>query len=76
MDARTMDLHTQAWAEAINQSGAAYLTPATLDGQWMVRVSVGSLNTEAADVAAVWDVIRRTAESMAQAETAMEAVRG
>ncbi len=76
MDARTMDLHTQAWAEAVNQSGAAYLTPATLDGRWMVRVSIGSLNTEAADVAAVWDVIRRTAESLAWAETELEVVRG
>ena len=59
-----LDAHTKAWAEAVNQSGAAYLTPATLEGRWMVRISVGSLNTEAADVAEVWDVIRRTAESM------------
>ena len=62
-----LDAHTKAWAEAVNQSGAAYLTPATLEGRWMVRVSIGSLNTEAADVAAVWDVIRRTAEAMVPA---------
>lgn len=62
-----LDVHTKAWAEAVNQSGAAYLTPATLEGRWMVRVSIGSLNTEAADVAAVWDVIRRTAEAMVAA---------
>ncbi len=62
-----LDVHTKAWAEAVNQSGAAYLTPATLEGRWMVRVSIGSLNTEAADVAAVWDVIRRTAEAMVPA---------
>lgn len=59
-----LDAHTKAWAEAVNQSGAAYLTPATLDGRWMVRVSIGSLNTEASDVAEVWEIIRRTAETM------------
>ncbi len=66
LDAHSLDKHTKAWAEAVNQSGAAYLTPATLDGHWMVRVSVGSLNTEAEDVAAVWAIIRRTAETLAR----------
>ncbi len=68
LEGEGLDAHTRAWAEAVNRSGAAYLTPATLDGRWMVRVSVGSLHTELADVAAVWDVIRRCAESMAAAE--------
>ena len=76
LEAEMLDAHTRAWAEAINQSGAAYLTAATLDGRWMVRVSVGSLNTGAADVAAVWEVIRRTAESMTPANTPLQPVRG
>lgn len=63
LDGEALDAHTRAWAEAVNQSGAAYLTPATLDGRWMVRVSIGSLNTEAEDVDAVWSLIRSTAES-------------
>ena len=67
LSGEALDAHTKAWAEAINQSGAAYLTPATLEGRWMVRVSVGSLNTEAADVAEGWEVIRRTAEAMVPA---------
>jgi aromatic-L-amino-acid decarboxylase len=58
-----LDAHTLGWAEAVNRSGAAYLTPAVLDGRWMVRVSVGSLTTEAEDVAAVWAAIRRAAEA-------------
>ena len=57
-----LDRHTQAWAERINRSGAAYLTPAQLDGRWMVRVSIGSLLTEREHVAALWDVMRREAE--------------
>jgi hypothetical protein len=56
--------HTRAWAEAVNRSGEAYLTPATLDGRWMVRISVGALHAEAADVAAAWASIRRHAERL------------
>ncbi|HKU97928.1 MAG TPA: pyridoxal-dependent decarboxylase [Vineibacter sp.] len=58
-----LDRHTLGWAERINRSGAAYLTPAVVDGRWMVRVSIGALASEAADVAAVWDAIRKAAES-------------
>ncbi len=57
-----LNAHTRAWAEAVNRSGAAYLTPATIGGRWMVRVSVGALATEAADVAAAWRAMRTAAE--------------
>lgn len=58
-----LDAHTRDWAERLNASGAAYVTPAVLDGRWMVRVSVGSLTTERADVEAVWHAMRATAEA-------------
>jgi len=58
-----LDRHTLGWAERINRSGAAYLTPAVVDGRWMVRVSIGALATEASDVAALWDTIRKAAET-------------
>jgi aromatic-L-amino-acid decarboxylase len=57
-----LDEHTLGWAGRINRSGAAYLTPAILDGRWMVRVSIGALPTERADVEGLWDVMRREAE--------------
>ena len=57
-----LDAHTLAWARRIQDSGRAYLTPATLDGRWMVRVSIGALTTERADVAAVWRLMREEAE--------------
>jgi aromatic-L-amino-acid decarboxylase len=60
-----LDRHTLAWAEVVNQSGAAYLTPAVIDGRWMVRVSIGALSTEAADIEAAWTAMRGAAE-MAQ----------
>ena len=57
-----LDAHTLAWAQRIHSSGRAYLTPATLDGRWMVRVSIGALTTERADVEAVWKLMRDEAE--------------
>ena len=53
-----LDRYTLAWAERINASGLAYLTPAMLDGQWMVRVSIGAEMTERADVEALWELLR------------------
>lgn len=56
-----LDAHTLSWSERVNQSGEAYLTPATLDGRWMVRVSIGTEGTERTDVEAVWLAMRRAA---------------
>jgi aromatic-L-amino-acid decarboxylase len=57
-----LDRHTRGWAERVNRSGAAYLTPATLDGQWVVRVSIGAEPTEREHVAALWRLMRQEAE--------------
>jgi aromatic-L-amino-acid decarboxylase len=54
-----LDRHTQAWCDRINRSGAAYLTPATLDGRWMVRVSIGSEQSEREHVERLWQVMQR-----------------
>jgi aromatic-L-amino-acid decarboxylase len=58
----TLDAHTRRWAEAVNYSGQAYLTPAILEGRWMVRVSIGAVPTEREHVEALWKVMRREAE--------------
>lgn len=63
LDADALDAHTRAWADRVNRSGAAYLTPATIDGRWMVRVSIGAEPTEREDVAAVWAAMRSAAEA-------------
>jgi aromatic-L-amino-acid decarboxylase len=57
-----LDRHTLAWADRVNRSGKAYLTPATLDGQWLVRVSIGAETTEREHVAALWALMRQEAE--------------
>jgi len=61
-----LDRHTLSWADAINTSGKAYLTPAMLDGRWMVRVSIGAAPTERADVVALWHLMRELAEAAAR----------
>jgi aromatic-L-amino-acid decarboxylase len=54
-----LDAYTLAWADRVNRSGAAYLTPAVLDGRWMVRISIGSISTERAHVEALWALLQR-----------------
>jgi aromatic-L-amino-acid decarboxylase len=60
-----LDRHTLAWAERVNRSGRAYLTPAILEGRWMVRVSIGSLGTEREHVADLWKLVREQAAAEA-----------
>jgi aromatic-L-amino-acid decarboxylase len=63
LSGEALDKHTLAWADAINRSGGAYVTPATLDGRWMVRVSIGAMPTEREDVAALWQLAQDCAAS-------------
>jgi aromatic-L-amino-acid decarboxylase len=66
LEGEALDGHTLAWAERVNRSGDAYLTPATLDGRWMVRVSIGAIPTERAHVEALWAAMRQAAEGTAR----------
>jgi aromatic-L-amino-acid decarboxylase len=61
LEGEALDRHTLAWAERVNASGDGYITPAMLDGRWMVRVSVGSLTTEREHVAELWELLRAEA---------------
>jgi aromatic-L-amino-acid/L-tryptophan decarboxylase len=54
-----LDRHTLAWADRVNRSGDAYLTPALLGGRWMVRVSIGAIQTEREHVGRVWAAMQR-----------------
>ena len=53
-----LDKYTQEWCGRINTSGRAYLTPAILDGRWMVRVSIGAELTERRHVAELWTLMK------------------
>jgi aromatic-L-amino-acid decarboxylase len=56
-----LDAHTLAWVRRINESGKAYLTPATLDGRWMVRVAFGGEATQPSHVAELWELMQNQA---------------
>ena len=62
MKGEALDAHTLAWVRRINESGRAYLTPAMLGDQWMVRVSFGVEATEHEHVVALWKQMRAEAE--------------
>ena len=62
LEGDALDRHTQEWAARVNRSGAAYLTPAVLDGRWMVRVSIGAEQTERLHVESLWQTMRMEAE--------------
>lgn len=62
-----IDDHTRAWCEAVCRSGVAYLTPATIDGRWMVRVSFGSATTGPDDVETLWATMQAEASRVAPA---------
>ena len=64
-----LDRHTLGWVQRLNQSGAAYLTPALLDGRWMARVSIGALATERADVEALWREMREVSKNTGETRT-------
>jgi aromatic-L-amino-acid decarboxylase len=63
LSGEALDRHTLGWSEKVNRSGEAYVTPAQLDGRWMVRLSLGAHLTEQQDVEALWRTLRRCAEA-------------
>ncbi len=63
VEGEALDRHTLAWADRLNRSGEAYVTPAKLDGRWMVRVAIGSYPTEREQVEALWRAMQREAEA-------------
>ena len=49
-----LDRHTLEWLRRVHATGRAWLTPAQLDGRWMVRISIGALDTEREHIAQLW----------------------
>ena len=63
LDADALNAHTLSWADAVNASGAALVTPSLLDGTWSVRVSIGAETTERQDVEELWSLLKQAAEN-------------
>lgn len=64
LDGEALDRHTLAWARSVNASGKALVTPAILDGRWMVRVSIGAIPTTREHVETLWRLIRDAASGI------------
>ncbi len=60
VEGEALDRHTLAWVNAINQSGAAFVSPSTLNDRWMVRVSIGVETTTREHVEKLWALIRQS----------------
>ena len=58
MSGEALDARTRALADAVNLSGEAYVTPALIDGRWVIRVSLGQARTERQHVADLWRLLR------------------
>jgi aromatic-L-amino-acid/L-tryptophan decarboxylase len=52
------DDENRALLERVNRSGQIFISPAELDGRYVLRLAVGNLFTTEADVARAWDVLR------------------
>ena len=62
LEGEVLDRHTMAWADRLNRSGKAYVTPAVIKGGWMVRVSVGTIATERQHVEQLWRDMQEAVE--------------
>ncbi len=60
-----VNAHNLALAEAVNASGAAYVTPALVKGTQLIRVSIGALDTTSKDVDALWELFNERATALA-----------
>jgi aromatic-L-amino-acid decarboxylase len=58
MSVESLDQFTLNWVNELNRSGYTYLTPAILEGRWMVRVSIGAEQTERVHVEQLWRALQ------------------
>jgi glutamate/tyrosine decarboxylase-like PLP-dependent enzyme len=61
MTGAALDAHNLQLAQRLNASGAAYVTPAVVKGEQLIRVSIGAEGTEREHVEQLWAALRREA---------------
>ena len=62
--ARRRRPRTRGVAAQVNASGRAFLTHTVVDGRYVIRVAIGGVTTGAADVDALWELLRSTAAAL------------
>jgi aromatic-L-amino-acid decarboxylase len=63
-DDALVDAHNAAIMEAVNRSGAVFLSHTKLDGRFTIRLAVGNLRTERRHVQGAWDALQRAAKEV------------
>ena len=58
-DPQADDRTTRALLAAVNASGRAFVTHTVVGGRYAIRVAIGGVTTGAADVDALWELLRR-----------------
>jgi glutamate/tyrosine decarboxylase-like PLP-dependent enzyme len=65
LEGEALDAHTRRWAQALNDGGQAFVTPARYAERWMVRVSIGNASTERRHVEQLWRLMQDAARQSA-----------
>jgi aromatic-L-amino-acid decarboxylase len=63
-DESTLDVLNKELLERLNQTGKLRLTQTSLGGKYVIRMAIGSWNSQEKHVSAAWDLITATAEDM------------
>jgi aromatic-L-amino-acid decarboxylase len=63
-DAPSLDAHNAAIMDAVNRTGAVFLSHTRLRGQFTIRLAIGSLRTELRHVEQAWELLRSAAEEV------------
>ncbi len=63
LSGESLDKHTLGWVKRINDSGRAFLTPAIVDGRWIVRVAFGGEATQQRHVEELWTLMQAEASA-------------
>jgi aromatic-L-amino-acid decarboxylase len=63
-DATALDQHNERLLHALNDDGRLYLTQTRVRGRYVIRFTIGQLQTTRAHVARAWQVIAETARGL------------
>jgi aromatic-L-amino-acid decarboxylase len=63
-DEARLDAHNAAIMDAVNRTGAVFLSHTRLRGRFTIRLAIGNLRTEERHVARAWELLRAAAEEV------------
>jgi aromatic-L-amino-acid decarboxylase len=64
-DGEALDAHNQRIVDEVNRTGFAFISTTRVRGRLAIRMAIGNARTTEADVFETWDLIVRTARTLA-----------